>query len=123
MQASSAEFLHDGRLAIVDDDRFIVIGLEDGSTQEVRIGPLPWASDVYFEPSWLSIRRDGTMVVGVHDGRTTLFDVAARRLRDLTAPALTDPRAGKFKAEEMVELRFVDEMKKSGFVEKLYGRR
>jgi NitT/TauT family transport system substrate-binding protein len=41
----------------------------------------------------------------------------------LEVQALTDPRAGKFKAEEMVELRFVDEMKKSGFVDKLYGRR
>ena len=34
-----------------------------------------------------------------------------------------DPRATKFKAADMVELRFVDEMKKSGFVEKLYGRK
>lgn len=41
----------------------------------------------------------------------------------LEVQALTDPRATKFKAEDMVELRFVDEMKKSGFVEKLYGRR
>src|SRR5687768_12284321 len=41
----------------------------------------------------------------------------------LDVQSLTDPRAGKFKAEDMVELRFVDEMKKSGFVEKLYGRR
>ena len=36
--------------------------------------------------------------------------------------AATDPRAAKFKAEDMVELRFVDEMRKSGFVDKLYGR-
>jgi len=41
----------------------------------------------------------------------------------LAVQALTDARAGKFKADEMVELRFVDEMKKSGFVEKLYGRK
>lgn len=41
----------------------------------------------------------------------------------LEVQALTDPRATKFKAEDMVELRFVDEMKKSGFVEKLYGRK
>ena len=27
------------------------------------------------------------------DGRTTLFDVAANRLRDVTTPALTNPRA------------------------------
>ena len=41
----------------------------------------------------------------------------------LDVQALTDPRAAKFKAEDMVELRFVDELRKSGFVEKLYGRR
>jgi hypothetical protein len=41
----------------------------------------------------------------------------------LEVQALTDPRAVKFKAEEMVELRFVEEMKKSGFVDKLYGRK
>jgi NitT/TauT family transport system substrate-binding protein len=41
----------------------------------------------------------------------------------LEVQTLTDPRAAKFKAEDMVELRFVDEMKKSGFVDKLYGRK
>ncbi|MBM2806699.1 MAG: transporter substrate-binding protein [Deltaproteobacteria bacterium] len=41
----------------------------------------------------------------------------------LAVQAITDPRATKFKAEDFVELRFVDEMKKSGFVDKLYGRR
>lgn len=41
----------------------------------------------------------------------------------LEVQALTDPRAGKAKPEDFVDLRFVDEMKKSGFVDKLYGRR
>lgn len=41
----------------------------------------------------------------------------------LDVQALTDPRATKVKAEDMVEMRFVEEMKKSGFVDKLYGRR
>jgi NitT/TauT family transport system substrate-binding protein len=41
----------------------------------------------------------------------------------LDIQALTDPRAGKAKAEDFVELRFVDELKKSGFLDKLYGRR
>jgi hypothetical protein len=41
----------------------------------------------------------------------------------LEIQALTDPRAAKAKAEDFVELRFVDEMRKSGFVDKLYGRR
>ena len=41
----------------------------------------------------------------------------------LDIQALTDPRAGKAKAEDFVELRFVNELKKSGFLDKLYGRR
>ena len=41
----------------------------------------------------------------------------------LEVQALTDPRAGKAKPEDFVELRFVDAMKKSGFVDKLYGRK
>jgi NitT/TauT family transport system substrate-binding protein len=41
----------------------------------------------------------------------------------LEVQAVTDPRAAKAKAEDFVELRFVDEMRKSGFVDKLYGRR
>jgi hypothetical protein len=41
----------------------------------------------------------------------------------LEVQALSDPRAAKIKAEEIVELRFVDELKNSGFVDKLYGRR
>lgn len=41
----------------------------------------------------------------------------------LDVQALTDPRAAKIKAEDMVELRFVDEMRKSGFIDKLYGRK
>lgn len=41
----------------------------------------------------------------------------------LDVQALTDPRAAKFKAEDMVELRFVDEMRRSGFIDKLYGRK
>jgi NitT/TauT family transport system substrate-binding protein len=41
----------------------------------------------------------------------------------LEVQALTDPRAAKAKVEDFVELRFVDELKKNGFVDKLYGRR
>lgn len=41
----------------------------------------------------------------------------------LEVQALADPRAAKFKPQDFVDLRFVDEMKKSGFVDKLYGRR
>lgn len=41
----------------------------------------------------------------------------------LAVQALTDPRAAKAKPEDFVDLRFVDELKKSGFLDKLYGRR
>jgi len=41
----------------------------------------------------------------------------------LEVQALTDPRASKAKAEDLVELRFVDELRKSGFLNKLYGRK
>jgi NitT/TauT family transport system substrate-binding protein len=41
----------------------------------------------------------------------------------LDVQALTDARAAKAKAEDFVELRFVNELRKSGFVDKLYGRR
>jgi NitT/TauT family transport system substrate-binding protein len=41
----------------------------------------------------------------------------------LEVQAVSDPRAAKLKPEELVELRFVDELRKSGFVEKLYGRK
>jgi NitT/TauT family transport system substrate-binding protein len=34
-----------------------------------------------------------------------------------------DPKAAKAKAEDFVDLRFVDQLKKSGFIEKLYGKR
>lgn len=41
----------------------------------------------------------------------------------LEIQALTDPRAAKAKVDDFVELRFVDELRKSGFVDKMYGRR
>jgi len=51
----------------------------------------------------------------VDDGYPTLEGLK----QTLDIQALTDPRAAKAKAEDFVELRFVDEMRKSGFVEKL----
>lgn len=41
----------------------------------------------------------------------------------LEIPASLDPKAAKAKAEDFVDLRFVDELKKSGFIDQLYGRR
>ena len=34
-----------------------------------------------------------------------------------------DPKVAKAKAEDFVDLRFVDQMRSSGFIDKLYGRR
>jgi NitT/TauT family transport system substrate-binding protein len=41
----------------------------------------------------------------------------------LEVQAATDPRAAKARAEDFVELRFVDELRKSGYLEQLHGRR
>jgi hypothetical protein len=41
----------------------------------------------------------------------------------LEIQATLDPKAAKAKAEDFVELRFVDELRKSGFIERLYGKR
>lgn len=51
----------------------------------------------------------------VNDGYPTLEGLK----QTLEIQALTDPRAAKAKVEDFVELRFVDEVRKSGFVEKL----
>ena len=40
----------------------------------------------------------------------------------LAVQAAWDPKAGKAKAQDMVDLRFVENLKKSGFVDQLYGR-
>lgn len=43
-------------------------------------------------------------------------------LRDtLTVQASWDPKAANAKAEDFVDLRFVNQLKKSGFIDKLYG--
>lgn len=51
----------------------------------------------------------------VEDGMPTVEGLR----QTLEVQALTDARAAKAKAEDFVELRFVEEMKKGGFVEKL----
>jgi len=41
----------------------------------------------------------------------------------LEIQATLDPKAAKAKVEDFVDLRFVEEIKKSGFINQLYGRR
>jgi WD40 repeat protein len=92
--ASAAEFLNDGRLAYVDDDRAVILTLPNGPMQELPLEKrkTEWLGDVGLtqSPSWLRIRRDGLMLAGTYESRTVLWDVAATKLRDLIAPALTD---------------------------------
>ena len=40
----------------------------------------------------------------------------------LAVQATWDPKAAKAKAQDIVDLRFVDNLKKSGFIDQLYGR-
>ena len=40
----------------------------------------------------------------------------------LAVQAAWDPKAGKAKAQEIVDLRFVDNLKRSGFFDRLYER-
>lgn len=55
----------------------------------------------------------------VDDGYPTLEGLK----QTLEIQSLNDPRAAKAKADDFVELRFVEELRKSGFAEKLQGRR
>jgi hypothetical protein len=41
----------------------------------------------------------------------------------LEVQASWDAKVTKAKAEDFVDLRFVDQLKSSGFIEKLYGRK
>jgi len=95
--ASAAEFLNDGRLAYIDDDRLLILTLPNGPMQELPLEQpkTEWLGHVGIttSPSWLRIRQDGRMIAGTNDSRTFLWDVASSKLRDLTSPALTDARA------------------------------
>ena len=41
----------------------------------------------------------------------------------LEIQATIDPQAAKARPEDFVDFRFLDELKKSGYLDKLYGRR
>lgn len=95
--ASAAEFLSDGRLAYIDDDRLLIVTLPSGPMQELALEQptTEWFGDVAItqSPSWLRIRRDGRTIAGTFDSRTILWDVAAAKARELVSPALTDARS------------------------------
>jgi WD40 repeat protein len=95
--ASTAQFLDDGRLAYVDDNRLLMLTLPSGPMQELPLEQpkTEWFGDVGItqSASWLRIRRDGRTIAGTYNTRTVLWDVAAGKLRELTSPALTDARS------------------------------
>jgi WD40 repeat protein len=95
VMATAAEFLDDGRLAYLDGEQMFVRQLPDGPQQAVALAK---AETEFFDDvgimkpqSWLTIRRDGRLLAGSRESRTVVWDVAAARLRELTAPALTFP--------------------------------
>lgn len=91
----TAEFLNDGRLAYVDDDRLHVRELPDGAERVFQLAEAQtrWFGDVgaVLPQSWLGIRRDGLLVAGGDQSGAVLWDVSSVRLRDLTSPALVSP--------------------------------
>jgi WD40 repeat protein len=94
--ADAPEFLDDGRLAFVNDgEQMVVMRLPDGPHQLVSLAKVEFdiRGDVgIMRPqSWLKIRRDGQSVAGSRDSRTVVWDIAAARIRELTAPAVTSP--------------------------------
>lgn len=93
--ASAADFLNDGRLAYVDDDRLMIATLPGGRVQASPLAApgIDWHGDVGITRPlrWLRIRRDGVMLAGAYETRTVVWDVGAARLRELTAPALVYP--------------------------------
>lgn len=91
---TTAEFLNDGRLAYLHDDRLVTLTLPNGPTSEIPLLRPKTQSfgDVALvdSPSWLKVRRDGSMVAGTQHVDTLIWDVANARLRPVTSPALTD---------------------------------
>jgi WD40 repeat protein len=104
--ATVIEFLDDGRLAYVDDDRMIVRELPDGPQQVISL-PEPkttFIGDVGIskQQSWLNISRDGFMLGGSSESRTVVWDVGAARLRELVAPALMSPTSLQWSSNGVV---------------------
>jgi WD40 repeat protein len=94
LQATTAEFLNDGRLVAVAgyDNKMVVMSLH-GDPLKVFSLPEPeteMLGDVgIMKPQkWLAIRRDGLLLGGTRGSQTVVWDVTAARLRELMAPAL-----------------------------------
>ena len=67
------------------------------------------------------VTRIGATVTGRVTELTAMLGQQVKVGDTLAVQASWDPKAAKAKAEEFVDLRFVDNLKKSGFLAKLYG--
>jgi WD40 repeat protein len=92
---TGAEFLNDGRLAYVDEDRLLIVALPNGPVETLPLEKpkVQWTGDLGFTADvfWLRVHRDGRTIAGTFDTRTVLWDIAKGRRRDLTSPVLTTP--------------------------------
>jgi WD40 repeat protein len=106
VMATAAEFLEDDRLAFVDGEQVFLRQLPDGPQTVLDLAKreTQWFGDVgMMKPqSWLTIRHDGQLVAGSRETRTVLWDVAAARLREMVAPALTFPTSLRWGASGIV---------------------
>jgi WD40 repeat protein len=94
VQATASEFLDDGRLAYVDEDRLRIVTLPNGPIEEKPLEKpeMVGDSDVMFEkaPEWRRIHRNARTIAGSYDSRTVVWDTGAAKLRDLASPALLE---------------------------------
>jgi WD40 repeat protein len=94
---TGAEFLNDGRLAYVEENRLLIVTLPNGPVERLPLEKLKveWTGDLGFtaDVSWLRVHRDGRTIAGTYDTRTVLWDIAKGRRRDLTSSVLTTPTA------------------------------
>jgi WD40 repeat protein len=104
--ATAAEFIDDGRLAYIDGDEMIVRRLPNGPQQVRQLAKrqTKWLGDVGISDrlSWLAIRRDGLQLAGAQQAQTVVWDVAAARIRELTAPSLSLPSSLRWSSSGIV---------------------
>jgi WD40 repeat protein len=93
-EATAAEFLNDGRLAYVEDDRLKIVMLPNGPIEEQPLEQPKTEGDgdvlITMSPQWVRIHRSGRTIAGTFDARTVLWDTSAATLRDVPSPVLMD---------------------------------
>lgn len=85
-------FLDDGRFAHMEGGQRVVTRLPDGLQERISIDePESGALEDVRMMRPLTLRRDASLVAGVLETRTVVWDVTARRAYEPTAPALVSP--------------------------------